>query len=48
MRSKIRQGRGEGDVIGEEEGGANNGEGAVKGRVQCGYPQLIEYCQSSQ
>ena len=29
VRSKQRQGRGEGAVIGEEEGGANNGEGAV-------------------
>ena len=32
MRSKRRQGWGEEAVIGEEEGGANNGEDAVMGR----------------
>ena len=32
VRSKRRQGRGEGAVIGEEEGGANNGDAAVMGR----------------
>ena len=32
MRSKRRQGSGEGAVIGEEERGANNGEDAVMGR----------------
>ena len=32
VRSKRKQGRGEGTVIGEEEGGANNGEDAVMGR----------------
>ena len=32
VRSKQRRGRGEGYVIGEEEGGANNGEDAVMGR----------------
>ena len=32
VRSKRRQGRGEGSVIGEEEGGANNGVDAVMGR----------------
>ena len=32
VRSKRRQGRGEGAVIDEEEGGANNGEYAVMGR----------------
>ena len=32
VRSKRRQGRGEGAVIGEEECGANNGEDAVMGR----------------
>ena len=31
VRSKQRQGRGEGAVIGEEEHGANKGEGAVLG-----------------
>ena len=30
--SKRRHGRGKGAVIGEEEGGANNGEDAVMGR----------------
>ena len=32
VRSKQRQGRGEGAVIGDEEGSANNGEDAVMGR----------------
>ena len=32
VRSERRQGRGEGDVIGEEESGANNGEDAVMER----------------
>ena len=32
VRSKRRKGRGEGAVIGEEEGGANNGKDAVMGR----------------
>ena len=32
VRSKRRQGRGEGAVISEEEGGANNGEDAVMRR----------------
>ena len=32
VRSKQRQGRGEGAVIGKEEGGANNGDDAVMGR----------------
>ena len=32
VRSKRRKGRGKGAVIGEEEGGANNGEDAVMGR----------------
>ena len=32
VRSKRRQGRGEGAVIGEEEGGDNNGEDYFMGR----------------
>ena len=32
MRSKPRQGRGEGDVIGKTEGGANNGKDSVMGQ----------------
>ena len=32
VRSKQRQGRGKGDVIVKEEGGANNGEDDVMGR----------------